>query len=99
MIVGYRVFVFSGDFAPVLAKHPNPNWCHWRMIGDWKCKLRSAISGSASKIFQLANAVTVNVVWYALKRCCGDAGLSNLTPHDLRRTCAVGTSLCKLRNV
>jgi integrase len=32
--------------------------------------------------------VTVNVVWYAVKRCAGQAGISNLAPHDLRRTCA-----------
>jgi integrase len=32
--------------------------------------------------------VTANVVWYAAKRCARQAGIANLTPHDLRRTCA-----------
>jgi integrase len=31
---------------------------------------------------------TANVVWYAVKRCVGQAGIANLAPHDLRRTCA-----------
>jgi len=29
-----------------------------------------------------------NVVWYAVKRCAEQAGINNLAPHDLRRTCA-----------
>lgn len=32
--------------------------------------------------------VTANVVWYAVKRCARQAGIGNLAPHDLRRTCA-----------
>ena len=32
--------------------------------------------------------VTANVVWYAVKRCAHQAGIANLAPHDLRRTCA-----------
>ena len=32
--------------------------------------------------------VTANVVWYAVKRCARQAGIDNLAPHDLRRTCA-----------
>ncbi len=32
--------------------------------------------------------VTANVVWYAVKRCARQAGIPNLAPHDLRRTCA-----------
>jgi hypothetical protein len=32
--------------------------------------------------------VTANVVWYAVKRCAQQAGIANLAPHDLRRTCA-----------
>jgi integrase len=34
------------------------------------------------------SGVTANVVWYAVKRCAGQAGINNLAPHDLRRTCA-----------
>src|SRR5579863_9558431 len=32
--------------------------------------------------------VTANVVWYAVKRCARQAGIPNLAPHDLRRSCA-----------
>src|ERR1700736_6337577 len=32
--------------------------------------------------------ITANVVWYAVKRCALRAGIANLAPHDLRRTCA-----------
>ena len=32
--------------------------------------------------------VTANVVWYAVKRCARQAGIENLAPHDLRRSCA-----------
>src|ERR1700693_2081349 len=32
--------------------------------------------------------VTANVVWYSVKRCARQAGIANLAPHDLRRTCA-----------
>jgi integrase len=32
--------------------------------------------------------VTANVVWYAVKRCARQAGIPNLAPHGLRRTCA-----------
>jgi site-specific recombinase XerD len=32
--------------------------------------------------------VTANVVWYAVKRCAKQAGIGNLAPHDLRRSCA-----------
>jgi len=32
--------------------------------------------------------VTANVVWYAVKECAGQAGIKNLAPHDLCRTCA-----------
>jgi len=28
------------------------------------------------------------MVWYAVKRCARQAGIANLAPHDLRRTCA-----------
>jgi hypothetical protein len=32
--------------------------------------------------------VTAKVVWYAVKRCTKQAGIDNLAPHDLRRSCA-----------
>ena len=32
--------------------------------------------------------MTANVVWYTVKRCAAQAGLENLAPHDLRRSCA-----------
>lgn len=32
--------------------------------------------------------ISQNVVWYVVKNCCERAGLENIAPHDLRRTCA-----------
>jgi site-specific recombinase XerD len=34
------------------------------------------------------SSVTANVVCYAVKRCAAQAGIENLAPHDLRRSCA-----------
>jgi len=34
------------------------------------------------------SSVTANVVWYAVKRCAKSAGIGNLAPQDLRRSCA-----------
>src|SRR5258708_18147223 len=70
---------------------PMPSWCK-ELIDPW---LRhSGVSegqvfrrGLKGGIRQEA-AVTANVVWYAVKRCARQAGISNLAPHDLRRTCA-----------
>ena len=32
--------------------------------------------------------MTQNVVWYVVKQCAARAGIRNLAPHDLRRSCA-----------
>jgi len=32
--------------------------------------------------------ISQNVVWYVVRDCCKGAGLENIAPHDLRRTCA-----------
>ena len=32
--------------------------------------------------------ISQNVVWYVVRTCCERAGLENIAPHDLRRTCA-----------
>ena len=34
------------------------------------------------------HGVTQNVVWYVVKQCAERAGIRNLAPHDLRRSCA-----------
>ena len=70
---------------------PMPSWCK-ELVDAW---LRHS-GVSDGKVFRrvlkggmLQGAgVTANVVWYAVKRCAGQAGISNLAPHDLRRTCA-----------
>src|SRR5271154_5064448 len=70
---------------------PVPSWCK-ALVDAW---LRHS-GVSDGKVFRRVLkggvldgvGVTVNVVWYAVKRCAGQAGLSNLAPHDLRRTCA-----------
>jgi integrase/recombinase XerD len=70
---------------------PMPSWCK-ELIDAW---LRHS-GVSDGKVFRqvlkggvLQQAgVTANVVWYAVKRCAEQAGINNLAPHDLRRTCA-----------
>jgi site-specific recombinase XerD len=34
------------------------------------------------------HGITEKVVWYAVRECAARAGIANLAPHDLRRTCA-----------
>ena len=70
---------------------PVPVWC--KALVD--CWLRHS-GVRAGKVFRrvLRNGarqgagVTDNVVWYAVKRCAKQAGIENLAPHDLRRSCA-----------
>jgi integrase len=70
---------------------PVPNWCKG-LVDVW---LRHS-KVSEGKVFRrvLKNGarqdagVTANVVWYAVKRCAKRAGINNLAPHDLRRSCA-----------
>jgi site-specific recombinase XerD len=70
---------------------PVPNWCKG-LMDVW---LRHS-KVSEGKVFRrvLKNGarqdggVTANVVWYAVKRCAKRAGIQNLAPHDLRRSCA-----------
>src|SRR5258707_3635137 len=70
---------------------PVPAWCKG-LVDVW---LRHS-GVSEGKVFRrvLKNGarqdagVTANVVWYAVKRCAKRAGIDNLAPHDLRRSCA-----------
>ena len=70
---------------------PVPSWCK-ALVDAW---LRHS-GVSDGKVFRRVlkggvldgTGVTVNVVWYAVKRCAGQAGISNLPPHDLRRYAA-----------
>jgi integrase len=70
---------------------PVPNWCKG-LVDVW---LRDS-GVNEGKVFRrvLKNGarqdagVTANVVWYAVKRCAKRAGIGNLAPHDLRRSCA-----------
>jgi integrase len=70
---------------------PMPSWCK-ELIDTW---LRHS-GVSDGRVFRQVlkggmlqpSGVTANVVWYAVKRCAGQAGIDNLAPHDLRRTCA-----------
>src|SRR5229473_1406083 len=70
---------------------PVPVWCKG-LVDVW---LRDS-GVSEGKVFRrvLKNGarqdagVTANVVWYAVKRCSKRAGIENLAPHDLRRSCA-----------
>jgi site-specific recombinase XerD len=70
---------------------PVPIWCKG-LVDVW---LRHS-GVNEGKVFRrvLKNGarqdagVTANVVWYAVKRCAKQAGIGNLAPHDLRRSCA-----------
>jgi integrase len=70
---------------------PVPSWCK-ELVDAWV--RHSGVS--EGKVFRRVlkggtrqeAGVTANVVWYAVKRCAGQAGIANLAPHDLRRTCA-----------
>jgi integrase len=70
---------------------PVPSWSK-QLLDGW---LRHS-GVSEGRIFRRVSkvgtrqeaGVTANVVWYAVKRCARQAGITNLAPHDLRRTCA-----------
>jgi len=70
---------------------PVPSWSK-ELVDAW---LRNS-GVSDGKVFRQVlkggtlqpSGVTANVVWYAVKRCARQAGINNLAPHDLRRTCA-----------
>ena len=70
---------------------PVPPWCK-QLLDAWL--LHSGVS--QGRVFRRVSkegkrqdaGVTANVVWYAVKRCARQAGIANLAPHDLRRTCA-----------
>ena len=70
---------------------PVPNWCKglvdvWLRhsgVNDGKVFRRVLKNGARQ-----GAGVTANVVWYAVKRCATQAGIGNLAPHDLRRSCA-----------
>ena len=76
---------------------PMPSWCK-ELVDTW---LRHS-GVSDGKVFRRVlkggilqgPGVTANVVWYAVKRCAGHAGINNLAPHDLRRTCARLCHVC-----
>lgn len=70
---------------------PVPSWCK-ELLDAW---VRDS-GVSEGRVFRRLlkggtrreEGVTANVVWYAVKRCAKRAGIDNLAPHDLRRTCA-----------
>jgi site-specific recombinase XerD len=70
---------------------PVPSWCK-ELVDAWLrhsgvCEgrvFRRVLKGGTRQ----EAGVTANVVWYAVKRCAEQAGIANLAPHDLRRTCA-----------
>ena len=70
---------------------PMPSWCKelvdtWLRhsgVSDGKVFRRVLKGGILERV-----GVTANVVWYAVKRCAGQARINTLAPHDLRRTCA-----------
>ena len=70
---------------------PIPEWVK-AALDEWTVAARV----TAGKIFRGVartgkvggKGISQNVVWYVVKTCCERAGLENIAPHDLRRTCA-----------
>jgi integrase len=70
---------------------PVPSWCK-ELVDAWVRHsgvsegrvFRRVLKGGARQ----EAGVTANVVWYAVKRCAEQAGIDNLAPNDLRRSCA-----------
>ena len=69
--------------VPWWAKELVDAWLRHSGVSDGKV-FRQVLKGGMLQ----PSGVTANVVWYAVKRCAEQAGLNNLAPHDLRRTCA-----------
>jgi len=75
---------------------PVPTWCK-ALVDVWP-RQSSVTEGKVfRRVFKNGArqdaGVTANVVWYAVKRCAQRAGIDNLAPHDLRRSCA---RLCRV---
>jgi integrase len=70
---------------------PVPEWCkglidvwiHDAGVTEGKVFRRVSKNGTRQD-----EAVTTDVVWYAVKRYAKRIGIAHLAPHDLRRTCA-----------
>jgi site-specific recombinase XerD len=69
--------------VPWWAKELVDAWLQHSGVSDGKV-FRQVLKGGMLQ----TSGVTANVVWYAVKRCAEQAGINNLAPHDLRRTCA-----------
>jgi site-specific recombinase XerD len=70
---------------------PVPDWVK-AAVYDWT----AAAGVSSGRIFRCVNksgsvwgtGITEKVVWAVVKECATKAGIAQLAPHDLRRTCA-----------
>jgi len=70
---------------------PVPEWVKHN-VDEWIC----AAEITEGRLFRAirkngvvwGHGVTQNVVWYVVKQCAARAGIRNLAPHDLRRSCA-----------
>jgi len=69
--------------VPWWAKELVDAWLRHSGVSDGRL-FRKVLKGEMLQ----ASGVTANAVWYAVKRCAEQAGINNLVPHDLRRTCA-----------
>src|SRR6202522_1509951 len=69
--------------VPWWAKELVDVWLRHSGVSDGKV-FRQVLKGGMLQ----PSGVPANVVWYAVKRCAEQAGINNLAPHDLRRTCA-----------
>ena len=70
---------------------PMPGWVK-DAVDEWVCSAEI----TEGRLFRAirkngvlwGHGLTQNVVWYVVKECAKRAGIHNLAPHDLRRSCA-----------
>jgi site-specific recombinase XerD len=75
---------------------PVPNWVK-RAIDEWTARAQIAAGNVFRRVHKQGriwgDGITSKAVWHVVKAAARRTGISNLAPHDLRRTCA---RLCHL---
>lgn len=77
--------------VPAWCKSPVDVWVRDSRVTEGKVFRRVLKNGVRQDA-----GVTPDVVWRAVKRCARRAGIANLAPHGLRRSCA---RLCELEQI
>jgi len=68
-----------------------PDWCK-RLVDGWLCESGVREGTVFRRVLKngipSGTGITPQSVWDIVKRCAKQSGISNLAPHDLRRSCA-----------